>query len=88
MLYGSVTWCYGLNEVGILQRTERAMVRSMCAVKLMDKNSTKDLMHMLHSNDNIDQMVRTNSVRWNRHVLRLDWNNFLRLASDIKVKGT
>ena len=37
MLYGSETWCLGQNEMGILQRTERAMVRNMCGVKLMDK---------------------------------------------------
>ena len=48
MLYGSVTWCLCQNKVGILQRTERAMVSSMCGVKVMDKKSTKDLMLMLH----------------------------------------
>ena len=47
MLYGSETWCVGQNEIGILQKTERAMMRSMCEVKLMDKKSIKDLMQML-----------------------------------------
>ena len=46
MLYGSETWCLGHNEVEILQRTERATVRSMCGVKLMYKKSTKDLVQM------------------------------------------
>ena len=32
----------GQNEIGILQRTERATVKNMCGVKLMDKKSTKD----------------------------------------------
>ena len=45
---------YVLYEVGILQRTERAMVRSMCGVKLMDKKLTKDLMQMLHLNETMD----------------------------------
>ena len=44
MLYGSETWCLGQNEAGMLQRTERAMMRSMCGVKLMDKKSTNGLM--------------------------------------------
>ena len=43
MLYGSETCCLGHNEIGILQRTERAMVRNMCVVKFLDKKSTKDL---------------------------------------------
>ena len=46
MLHGSETWSLGQNEIGILQRNERAMVRNMCGVKLMD-NMTKDLMQML-----------------------------------------
>ena len=37
MLYGSETWCLRENEMEILRRTERAMVRAMCGVKLMEK---------------------------------------------------
>ena len=77
MLYGSETWCLGQNEIGILQITERAMVRSMCGVKLVDKKSTKDLMLLLDLNESMDQLVRANSVRWYGRVLRKDKNNFL-----------
>ena len=38
MHYGSETWCFCPNENGILQRTERAMVRSIYGVRLVDKN--------------------------------------------------
>ena len=31
----------------ILRRTERAMVRSMCGIKLVDGKNTEDLMKML-----------------------------------------
>ena len=88
MLYGSETWCLGLNEIWILQMTEGAMVRSMCGVKLMDKKSTKDLMQMLHLNEAIDQLASVSSVRSYGHVLRTDKNNFLRRALYFKVKGT
>ena len=54
MLYGSETWSLGLNEIGILQQTERAMVRNMCVVKLMDRKSTKDLIQMLDLNETMD----------------------------------
>ena len=50
MLHGSETWCLGQNDIAILQRTERTMVRNMCGVKLMDKKLTKDLMQMLNLN--------------------------------------
>ena len=40
MLYGSETWCLRENEMAILRRTERAMVRAMCGAKLMEKKRT------------------------------------------------
>ena len=47
MLYGSDTWCLRENEVAILRRTERAMVRAMGGAKPMEKKRTEDLMEML-----------------------------------------
>ena len=43
MLHGSETWCLRENEVVILRRTQRAMVRSMCGVKLVDRKNTEEL---------------------------------------------
>ena len=88
MLHGSKTWCLSQNEIGILQRTERPMVRNMCGVKLMDKKLTKDLMQMLDLNETIDQLAKANSVHWYEHVLRKDKNNFLRRALNSKLKWT
>ena len=34
ILYGSEAWCLKENEMGILRRTERSMVRVMCGVQL------------------------------------------------------
>jgi len=42
MLYGNETWCLGENEMSILRRTERGMVRAMCGSKLMAKKRTED----------------------------------------------
>ena len=47
MLYGSETWCFRKSEIAILRRTERAMVRSMCGVKLVDRKNMEELMAML-----------------------------------------
>ena len=37
ILYGSEAWCLKESEMGILQRTERSMVRTMCGVQLKDR---------------------------------------------------
>ena len=84
----AIRFAYLRMIVGILQRTETIMVRSMCGVELMDKKSTKDLMQMLDLNETMDMLVKANSVRWYGYVLRKDENNFLRRALDIKVKWT
>ena len=47
MLYESETWCLRENEMAILRRTERAMVRSMCRIKLVDRKKMDELMEML-----------------------------------------
>ena len=72
MLYGSETWCLMKNELAILRRTERAMVRAMCGVKLMDKRSTEVLMDMLGLEETVEGLARANGVRWFGHVLRRD----------------
>ena len=88
MLYGGETWSLGRGEIWILQITERAIVINMCWVKLMDKNSTRDLMQMLDMNETMDQLAKANCVRWYGNVLRKEKNNFLRRALDFKVNGT
>ena len=44
MLYGIKTWCLRENEMAILRRTERAMVRAVCGAKLLEKKRTEDLL--------------------------------------------
>ena len=47
----------------------------------MDMEITKDLMQTL----DLDQLAKTNSVRWYGHVLKKDKNNFLIRTLDFKV---
>jgi len=63
ILYGSETWCLGEKELSILRRTERAMVRAMCGMKLMDRKSTDELMDMLGLNETVDKMAIASGVR-------------------------
>ena len=87
MLYGSETWCLRENEMAILRRTKRAMVRGMCGAKLMEKKRTEDLMEMLGLKETTVQMAKANGVRWYGHVLRRDDGHILRKALEFEVKG-
>ena len=42
MPYGSERWCLRENEMAILRTTEKAMVRTMCGVKMIEKKRTKN----------------------------------------------
>ena len=89
ILYGSETWCQKENEIGILQRTERSMVRAMCGVQLKDRKRSTDLIFMLGLKETIDQLAMANGVYWDCHVLRgEDGHVFGRLLDlGLKVKG-
>ena len=80
MLHGSETWCLRENEVAVLGRAERPMVREMCSVKLVDKRNTEELMDMLGLKEAADNPVRTTDIRWYVHVLR-------RLEKDVLMKA-
>ena len=70
MLYVKKMWCLRENEVAILRRAKRSMVRAMCSVKLSDKRNTKELMDMLGLKEAADKLARVNGVRWYGHVLK------------------
>ena len=86
MLYGSATWCLRESEMAIL-RTERAMVRSMCGVKLMDRKNIEELMEMFGLKETYDRMAKANGVRWYGHVIRRDDDNILKKAMTLEVNG-
>ena len=47
MLYGSETWCLRENEMAILRKTEKATMRAMCTVKIIEKRRSQELMSLL-----------------------------------------
>ena len=89
MLYGSETWCLKKNEMGNLRKTERAMVRSMCGVKSVDRKKMEDLMEMLGLKEILDRMAKANGVRWYGHVIRRDDDiiGLLQKAMMMEVNG-
>ena len=83
---GSETWCFRESETGILRRTERAMVRPMCGVKLEDRKNMEELMEMLGLKETLDRMAKANGVRWYEHVIRRDDDNIVKKAMMLEVK--
>ena len=75
------------TEMAVLRRTKRAMVRSMCKVKLVDRKKMEDLMEMLGFKETLDRMAKANGVRWHEHVIRRDDDNILKKAMMMEVNG-
>ena len=65
-------------------RTERAMARSMCEVKLVDRKNTGELMEMLGLNKTL---AKANEVRWYGHVIRREDDNILKKTMMMEVNG-
>ena len=63
MSYGSEAWCLREKEMAIL-RTERAMIRAMRGVKLLDRRNSEELMDMLGIKESLDRMAKARSMRW------------------------
>ena len=79
MVYGSETWNVKGIEAGILQRTERVMVRRMCGVKLVDRLNMVGLMERLGLEDSVLEVVRS-GLRWLGHVLRREDDDPIKIA--------
>ena len=61
MLYGSETWCLRESEMAILRRTEKAMMRAMCKVKVIEKRS-QELMSLLSLQNTLGGLARASRV--------------------------
>ena len=69
LLHGSETWAPTAPDVQRLQRTDRAMVRWICGVKLSDRVPTTELYALLGLEE-ISSAVGTRRLRWYGHVCR------------------
>ena len=87
ILFGRVAMCLKESELGILQRTERSMVRAMCGVLLKNGKRSMDLMFMLGLNETMDQLAMASSVHWYSDVLSREDGHILRRALDFVVEG-
>ena len=63
MLYRSETWSLKENEMVILSRTEKAMMRVMCGVKLIEKRRSQELVSSLGLKDTLDELARASGIQ-------------------------
>ena len=87
MLYRSEAWCLKECEMGILQRSERSMVRAMCGMQLKVRKRSMDLVFMLGLKETMIQLDMGSSVHWYGHMLRKENCHVLRRALDFEVEG-
>ena len=87
ILYGSETWCLNGNEKAILRRTKRAMVRTTCNHKVLNRKTTEKQMDKLGLKETIDRLATANPIRWYGHVLRRNDDNVLKVALNLGVSG-
>ena len=76
------------NEMANLRRTEKAMIRAMCGVEIIEKRRSQELMSLLGLKDTLDGLARLSEVRWYGHVLRRDSGDVLRRALNFEVEGS
>ena len=88
MLYGSEAWCLREKEMEILRRTERAVIRGMCGVKLLDQRNSEELMDMFGIKESLDRMAQASSMRWYGHLLRKADENVILKTLKFEVSGS
>ena len=88
MLYESEAWCLREKDMTILRRTERAMIRVMCGVKLLDQRNSEELMDMLGIRKSLDWMAKASSIWWYDHVLRKKDQNVIVKPLKFEVSGS
>ena len=88
MLYRSEACRLREKEMAILRRTERAMIREMCGVKLLDQRNSEKLMDMSDIKESLDRMAKASSMRWYGHVLWKEDENVIVKALNFEVSGS
>ena len=86
MLLGSETWPVRKENVVALQRVEMRMVRWMCGVKLKDRLPSKELRERLGIDD-IALILQQNRLCWYGHVLRKEYDDWVKKCMEYEVEG-
>ena len=80
------TWPVRKENVVALQRAEMRIVSWMCGVKLKDRLLSKELRERLGIDD-IALVLQQNRLRWYGHVLRKDYDDWVKKCMEYEVEG-
>jgi len=86
MLHGSETWPVRKENEVALQRAEMRMVRWMCGMRLQDRIPSKGLRERLGL-DLLMSILQRNRLRWYGHVLRKEYNDWMKKSMEYEVEG-
>ena len=86
ILHGSETWPVRKENEVALQRAEMRIVRWMCGMKVQDRLPSKGLRERLELDD-IISVLQQNSLRWYGHVLRKEYNDWVKKCVEYEVEG-
>ena len=85
LLHGAECWATTAKDIDRLQRTDRAMIRWMCKVRLEDRVSSVALLKRLKLSP-VEFSVQESRLRWFGHVSRSkDWIN---KVTTLQVEGS
>jgi hypothetical protein len=87
MVYGGETWVMTKEEDCVMQKAERATVRTMCGVKFRDRKSNNEMMSVIGLNEDIVTLVRKSRLRWYGHVMKRDEGVGIRSMLEYEVAG-
>jgi hypothetical protein len=85
LVYGSETWSIKREDERRLERTERAMVRKMCGVKLAERISSEILRGRLGIESVLD-VVRRGRLRWFGHVEQKEETEWVSACREMKFE--
>src|SRR5258706_385014 len=86
LMYGSETWAMKAEDMQILERTKRMMVRLMCGVTLRDRNRNEELLSRLGI-EGSSEVVRRGRLRWYGHVESKDPTDCVSACRGLVVEG-
>ena len=86
MIYGAETWPMKKDNSSLLERAEMRMVRWMCGVTLRDHIRSEELRKSMGILS-IEEMLRRARLRWFGHVMRKEYNDWVKRCTKLEVQG-
>jgi len=86
MIYGSETWPMKVEDERRLEKTERAMMRRMCGVRLAQRINS-EVLHERLGLEKVKDVVRRGRLRWFGHLERMESDNWVSACRGLEVEG-